>query len=126
MSDSVANTQLSTSVASASACTAHNRPVIVGIYGLPGSGKTFLLNQLKPNLGEAFAFYEGSEVIADIVPGGLEAFQKLEEQDKVNWRESAVDKIAKECRDSGKVGVVAAHFVRFDNVVSLDTKNSLC
>jgi adenylylsulfate kinase-like enzyme len=48
---------------------------IVGLYGISGSGKSFLLNQLKQELNhERFLFYEGSEAIADLVPGGLEAF----------------------------------------------------
>jgi putative protein kinase ArgK-like GTPase of G3E family len=61
--------------------------VIVGIYGLPGSGKTFLLNQLKQELGrENVEFYEGSKVIASFVPGGLDRFRNLVERDKVLWR----------------------------------------
>ena len=49
------------------------KAVVVGLYGVPGSGKSFLLNQLKKELGTTyFAFYEGSEVIATVVPGGLD------------------------------------------------------
>ena len=33
---------------------------MVGLYGIPGSGESFLLDQLKQELGEQhFAFYEG-------------------------------------------------------------------
>ena len=40
------------------------KPVVIGIYGLPGSGKTTLMGQLKQELGEEqFTFYEG-QVIA--------------------------------------------------------------
>lgn len=57
--------------------------VIVGIYGIPGCGKTFLLNLLKQKFADhEFAFYEGSQLIASVVPGGLEVFQTLNEQDK--------------------------------------------
>ena len=53
-----------------------HKAVVVGLYGVPGSGKTFLLNQLKQELGGThFAFYEGSEMIATVVPGGQTAFQ---------------------------------------------------
>jgi hypothetical protein len=84
----------------------------VGLYGVPGSGKTFLLDQLKEELGqEHFAFYKGSKVIATVVPGGLDAFQKLEEREKVHWRQLAIDTIGKECADSGQVAVVAGHFM---------------
>ncbi|KAI6865732.1 hypothetical protein KC318_g19925, partial [Hortaea werneckii] len=38
-------------------------PVIIGIYGLPASGKTHLLNELRKVLDEYhFKFYDGSEV----------------------------------------------------------------
>ena len=90
----------------------YNKAVVVGLYGVPGSGKTFLLAQLKQELGEEhFAFYEGSEMIASIVPGGLDEFQKLEEKQKVDWRQIAIDKIGKECAESGKVAVVGGHFM---------------
>ncbi|KAI1291201.1 uracil phosphoribosyltransferase-domain-containing protein [Xylaria venustula] len=71
--------------------TANNVPVIVGIYGIPGSGKTFLLHQLEQELGpEQFEFYEGSRMIASLVPGGLDRFREMTD---------------------GKVGVVTGHFM---------------
>lgn len=86
--------------------------VVVGLYGLPGSGKTFLLNQLKQELGQThFAFYEGSKMIATVVPGGLDAFQSMEEQEKAHWRRHAINAIGKNCADSGQVAVVAGHFM---------------
>lgn len=88
------------------------RPVVIGLYGIPGSGKTFLLEQLKRELSEEeFAFYEGSEMIATVVPGGIEAFKKLEESQKVHWRQIAIDTIRKTSADSGKVAIVAGHFM---------------
>lgn len=84
--------------------------VIVGLYGVPGCGKTFLLNQLKHELKqEHFAFFEGSMAIANTVPSGLDAFQELEEEEKVRWREQAIDTIKKECVETGRTGVVAGH-----------------
>lgn len=62
-----------------------HKAVVVGLYGVPGSGKTFLLNQLKQELGQThFAFYEGSTMIATIIPSGLDAFQSMEEQEKAH------------------------------------------
>ncbi len=89
-----------------------DKPAVVGLYGLPGSGKTFLLNQLKQELrGQRFKFYEGSETIAALLPGGLSAFQELKEADKVHWRQLAIDAIGKDCAYSGEVAVVAGHFM---------------
>lgn len=90
----------------------YKKAVVVGLYGVPGSGKTFLLDQLKQKLREEhFAFYEGSEMIASIVRGGLGEFQKQEEQEKVTWRQLAIDRIGKECAESGQVAVVGGHFM---------------
>ena len=89
-----------------------HKAVVVGLYGVPGSGKTFLLNQLKQELGQThFAFYEGSEMIASVVPGGLDAFQSMEEQEKAHWRRRAIDVIGENCADSGQIAVVAGHFM---------------
>ena len=63
--------------------TLRERPMIIGLYGVPGSGKTYLINKLKNELDEkSFAFYEGSEVVGEVTPGGLDAFKKLDEQAK--------------------------------------------
>jgi uracil phosphoribosyltransferase/adenylate kinase len=83
---------------------------IVGLYGVSGSGKSFILEILKQSLGqEPFVFYDGSQVIAAITPGGLEAFQKSSEDFRANLRERAIKKIKEEARDSGKVAIVAGH-----------------
>ncbi|KAF6814315.1 uracil phosphoribosyltransferase [Colletotrichum plurivorum] len=43
------------------------KPKIVGLYGVPASGKSFLLERLKSKLrGEHFRFFEGSEAIASV------------------------------------------------------------
>lgn len=89
-----------------------HKAVVVGLYGLPGSGKTFLLNQLKQELGQTdFAFFEGAKMIANVVPGGLDAFQSLQEHEKAHWRRRAIDAVGKNCADSGQVAVVAGHFM---------------
>lgn len=96
----------------------HGKPVIVGLYGIPGSGKTHLVKQLKHDLEEHnFKFYEGSEMIGNIVSvgldasGGLEKFKKMSKEDQQEWRQRAIDKIGMECKESSKVGVVAGHYM---------------
>ncbi len=110
--DSTADPQLHLSEIPRSRSPSDEKAVVVGLYGVPGSGKTFLLNQLKQELGQKqFAFYEGSEMIATVVPGGLDAFQSMEEQQKACWRECAIGAIGKNCADSEQVAVVAGHFM---------------
>jgi broad-specificity NMP kinase len=89
-----------------------NVPKIIGIYGIPGSGKTTLLNELRHNLNVGcFSFYEGSEVIADVTPGGLAAFQKLDEQSKKRSRQLAIKGVYDDCAKSGKTAIVTGHYM---------------
>ena len=88
------------------------KPTVVGLYGVPGCGKTHLLKQLKQVLDKNnFAFYDGSEIIKSLVPGGLDAFKSFGGDQQTHWRQQAIDKIGKECIESGKTGVVAGHFM---------------
>ncbi|KAK2592479.1 hypothetical protein QQS21_009824 [Conoideocrella luteorostrata] len=88
------------------------KPVVIGLYGLPGSGKSFLLKKLKQQLNHRdYVFYEGSEMISSVVPGALQAFQKLNEEEKKHWRQVAIDTIARKCRQSGKTAIVSGHLM---------------
>ncbi|RDA96308.1 hypothetical protein CP533_1685 [Ophiocordyceps camponoti-saundersi (nom. inval.)] len=88
------------------------KPVVIGLYGLPGAGKSFLLNNLKLELDSRdFLLYEGSEKISSLVPGGLKAFQSFEDQERVYWRERAIDEISKESAYVGKPAIVTGHYM---------------
>ncbi|KAI1392448.1 uracil phosphoribosyltransferase-domain-containing protein [Hypoxylon trugodes] len=92
--------------------SAPDRPVIIGLYGIPGCGKSYLLAHCKEQLiHDEFDFYEGSEMIDSLVPGGLDAFQKLDEDEKSQWRQRAIDTIAENCASTKRTGVVAGHFM---------------
>ncbi|KAI7318189.1 hypothetical protein KC315_g10175 [Hortaea werneckii] len=87
-------------------------PVIIGIYGLPASGKTHLLNKLRKVLDEYhFKFYDGSEVIERITEGGLAAFKQMNNEQKAEKRTTAINTIKEECRKEKKTGIVAGHFM---------------
>ncbi|KAH7019526.1 uracil phosphoribosyltransferase-domain-containing protein [Ilyonectria destructans] len=92
--------------------TAGPKPTVIGLYGISGSGKSFLLSHLRQELGQVeFAFFEGSDKIASLVSGGLEAFHKLDEQSKSNLRGQAIDAIREESAHSGRVAIVTGHFM---------------
>jgi hypothetical protein len=79
---------------------------------VPGSGKTYLIGDLKAELRETyFAFYEGSETISRLVPGGLEAFYRLDEEGKTTWRNAPIAQIGEENRSGGKAAIVAGHYM---------------
>ncbi|KAF2847213.1 hypothetical protein T440DRAFT_501354 [Plenodomus tracheiphilus IPT5] len=87
-------------------------PKVIGIYGIPGSGKTTLLNELRHLLDATrFSCYEGSEMIAEQIPGGLAAFQKLTDHRKEESRQLAIKKVYNDCAKSGKTAIVAGHFM---------------
>lgn len=87
-------------------------PVIIGIYGLPASGRTHLLNELRKVLDDYhFKFYDGSEVIERITDGGLAAFKQMSNAQKAITRTKAIKTIKAECTKERKTGVVAGHFM---------------
>ncbi|KAF2834672.1 hypothetical protein M501DRAFT_943718 [Patellaria atrata CBS 101060] len=91
------------------------KQIVIGLYGVPGVGKTFLLAGLKESFGEEeYDFYEGSEMISKVVPGGLNAFHKLEKEEKAHWRQVAIDKIRERSANNRKVAVVTGHFMFWD------------
>lgn len=92
------------------------RPVVIGLYGLPGSGKTYLQNLLKASCPSAgFIFFEGSQVIDSLVPGGIAAFRRLEEQEKYHWREAAIHHILDDVERSGSAAIITGHCMFWDD-----------
>nr|OQO28351.1 hypothetical protein B0A51_04070 [Rachicladosporium sp. CCFEE 5018] len=84
---------------------------IIGLYGLPGIGKTTLLNLLKEWLPhDAFAFYEGSEMVANAAGGSLDTFRNADGNTNNLFRAQAIANIAGECTASGKTGIVTGHY----------------
>ncbi|OQN99845.1 hypothetical protein B0A48_14615 [Cryoendolithus antarcticus] len=84
---------------------------IMGLYGLPGVGKTTLLNLLKKLVPhDSFAFYEGSEMVANAASGSLDTFRSADDNTKTLFRAQAIANIAGECTASGKTGIVTGHY----------------
>jgi uracil phosphoribosyltransferase/phosphoserine phosphatase/adenylate kinase len=91
---------------------AHMRRPVIGLYGIPGSGKTTLLGLLQSQLErEQFVFYESSQVIGNLVEGGLEAFRSMGMAEKKLLRERAIELIGSESSKNGKTAIVTGHFM---------------
>jgi uracil phosphoribosyltransferase/phosphoserine phosphatase/adenylate kinase len=89
-----------------------SKPTVVGIYGIQGTGKTYLLGQLKEALGEEkFAYHDGSAMITELVGGNFDAFKKLDVEGKKRLRGLAIETIGKRAAESGKVALVAGHLM---------------
>ncbi|KAL9617762.1 MAG: hypothetical protein Q9160_007475 [Pyrenula sp. 1 TL-2023] len=88
------------------------KPKIVGLYGVSGSGKTHLLNSLRSSFdNDRFSFFEGSEEIANVVPGGLALFIGMSEEMKERWREAAIENVSRKCARDGKVAIITGHLM---------------
>ncbi|KAH8430781.1 uncharacterized protein LDX57_008444 [Aspergillus melleus] len=86
------------------------KPIVIGLYGVPGCGKSYLLHKLSEELDtDSFSFYEGSEEIDSVAPGGLNNFKLMPENQKAQWRGEAIMKIQRECIQNGKVAIVTGH-----------------
>ncbi|KXT08873.1 hypothetical protein AC579_4674 [Pseudocercospora musae] len=91
------------------------KPIVVGIYGVPGAGKTHLMNcVLKDAFGDKCLYYDGSGGIAEVMDGGLPAFNQLTPDEKVVVRERAIRRIQEQCRATRKVGIVTGHLILWD------------
>ncbi|EXL75232.1 hypothetical protein FOPG_09735 [Fusarium oxysporum f. sp. conglutinans race 2 54008] len=89
-----------------------SKPTVISLYGLPATGKSTVLEGLRNKLDETeFAFFEGSNVISYLIPGGLKTFQKLEDPERKEWRAEAITHIKNEAAASGKIAVVTGHFM---------------
>ena len=87
------------------------KQVVIGLLGVPGCGKTHLLRKLSQELDpKSFAFYEGFEVIESIVEGSLDAFKVMCENEKIQWRQKAIERIQDECMATGKTAIVTGYF----------------
>lgn len=90
--------------------SSQGKPAVVGFYGVSGCGKTTLIERLKDHLGvQDFAFFDGSQILSTVVPGGLAAFKEMTGTEKAVYRELATQSIEASCRSSGCVGLVAGH-----------------
>ncbi|KAK8000848.1 uracil phosphoribosyltransferase-domain-containing protein [Apiospora marii] len=93
------------------------KPTVVGIYGISGCGKTHLVNELKSSHQlDAFRFYEGSEVLGSVVPGGLATFQQSNPSQKQEWRQVAINKIRMEFAAAKETAVVTGHSMFWSEV----------
>ena len=73
--------------------SAQIKPTVIGLYGIFGSGKSYLLNQLKKDTtlqDQRFAFYDGFELINQVTPDGLDVFKKLKRCQQGVWLEAAL------------------------------------
>ena len=89
------------------------KPKVIGLYGISGSGKSHLLNRLRrlPSLNDKFQFQEGSQLIAELVFGGVPAFLRIPHDKREELRTEAIENFWKRCLASSINAVVAGHLM---------------
>ncbi|PHH71167.1 hypothetical protein CDD82_6710 [Ophiocordyceps australis] len=88
------------------------KPRVIGLYGLPRSGKSTLLHHLEAHLDSSdFCFYQGHQKVVSLVPGGEKAFNQLSEPDKQTWRARAITDIGREAAKTGRTAIVTNHLM---------------
>ncbi|KAK0653165.1 uracil phosphoribosyltransferase-domain-containing protein [Cercophora newfieldiana] len=88
------------------------KPIVIGIYGVPGVGKSFLLRELKQSdIAVNLTIFEGSEVIDSVTPGGLDAFKALPDSEKTSFRQLATSRIQEQASKQDGLAVVVGHFM---------------
>lgn len=63
-----------------------------------------------------FALYDGSAIIARVTEGGLAAFQVMTSEQQTVHRQLAIDTIRQECIETGRIGVVAGHYMFYSEL----------
>ncbi|KAL8759613.1 MAG: hypothetical protein Q9199_000657 [Rusavskia elegans] len=100
-------------VAAEAGPSSHQKPVVIGIYGIQGRGKSTLLKVMQEALNDSdFGFVDGSSIIDSVVPGVLTAFKGCEdEKQKEVCRQDAIRYIGKQCTEEARTGIVVGHFM---------------
>lgn len=72
---------------------------VIGFYGLPGCGKSYLAKRLEDGFEgnvrgiDSLEFIEGSALIDSLVDGGLPAFKALTSDEQMRVRAQATNKV---------------------------------
>lgn len=103
------------------------KPNIIGLYGISGCGKSYLVDKLKAELAHQFDFYDGSAVLNEVMAyvGGLQALKEMRPNVQNAWRTKAIERIVETSRRTGKPALVTGHFTLWDEggiPYNIDTK----
>ncbi|KAF2767823.1 hypothetical protein EJ03DRAFT_375814 [Teratosphaeria nubilosa] len=99
------------------------KPVVIGIYGISGCGKTHLLNALQEKLeATRYRFEDGSGRLSSLMLSReLQVpFDQLPRELKWNLRQDAIHAIAEDCHANRQVGIVAGHYMFLSPIAEPD------
>ncbi|KAJ5939572.1 hypothetical protein N7466_002706 [Penicillium verhagenii] len=89
------------------------RPTLIGLYGLPGSGKSFLLDKLRGFNGDDakdFIIFDEKQVIETVLPSARIAdFDNWADVPRANHRKRGLEQIQTDSYENGKGAVIAGN-----------------
>ncbi|KAH9838829.1 Uracil phosphoribosyltransferase [Teratosphaeria destructans] len=87
------------------------KPVVIGIYGISGCGKTHLLRALQEKFDATrYRFEDGSARLSSLMKS-RQPFDQLPRELKCRVRQDAIHAIADDCHANRQVGIVAGHYM---------------
>ena len=90
----------------------NSKPVIIGIYGIFGCGKTWLINELQSRLRtDRFNYYDLCEPFVISEENISPDTEELHLLGRDYQRAKKMEEIQEACKASGKTGIVTGHFL---------------
>lgn len=85
------------------------KPLRIGLYGVSGIGKSYLLDKLNQYVNSVVTL-DGSTAIDQVCEGGLSAFKKMQLEDKYNMRCASIAQLNRQFFADNRHMIVSGHY----------------
>lgn len=85
------------------------KPLRIGLYGVSGVGKSYLLDKLNQYVSSVVTL-DGSTAIDQVCEGGLSAFKKMQPEEKYNLRCESIAQLDRQFFADNRHMIVSGHY----------------